>query len=320
LKRFLVTLVAAAMVVVALAGCSKPKATEQVTLRIADQYGLGYAEVPIMLEQKLIEKYIPGVTIERVQLGSGNAVREAMVAGQLDIGFMGIPPFLIGWDKGVEWKIMAGLSSMPLLLVTRNPAIKSLKDLKPTDKIALPSIGSNQHIVLQMAADKEYGNPNALDQNVVSLPHPDAAASIKVGKDVAAYYGAPPYTDQLLLDPAVHVIRNSFDDFGEDFSYIVAVSSAKFYNEHPEAYKGFMKALNEAAKFLRDHPKEAAEILAKADGKVSADDYYKYLTAPQTTFNTKVVGVMRYANFMLKIKSLSKVPKSLDEVVWENPR
>jgi len=56
-------------------------------------------------------------------------------------------------------------------------SIKSLKDFKPTDKIALPSPGSVQHILLAMAAEKELGSASALDQNLVAMAHPDGAAA-----------------------------------------------------------------------------------------------------------------------------------------------
>lgn len=45
----------------------------------------------------------------------------------------------------------------PLGLQTNAENIKSLKDIKPTDRIALPAPGSIQHILLAMAAEKNWG-------------------------------------------------------------------------------------------------------------------------------------------------------------------
>jgi ABC-type nitrate/sulfonate/bicarbonate transport system substrate-binding protein len=68
------------------------------------------------------------IQIEWVQLGNATAIREAMLARELDFGFMGIPPFLIGLDKGTNWQLIHGLSECPLGLVSFDPNVKSLED------------------------------------------------------------------------------------------------------------------------------------------------------------------------------------------------
>ena len=49
-----------------------------------------------------------------------------------------------------------------MYLLTRNPAIKSLKDFTAKDKIAVPTIKvSSQATILQMAAEQEFGEGKA---------------------------------------------------------------------------------------------------------------------------------------------------------------
>ena len=79
------------------------------TIRVAN-IRLVYA--PLMVaENDFFSKY--GLEVEWLTLGSGGAVREAMAANELDVAFMGIPPFLIGWDKGLPAKIAAGYAVIP---------------------------------------------------------------------------------------------------------------------------------------------------------------------------------------------------------------
>ncbi|NLW56858.1 MAG: ABC transporter substrate-binding protein [Firmicutes bacterium] len=113
-------------------------------LKIAGQFGLVYAPLMVARKMKIFEKY--GLKPVWKEYGSGGAVREALVSGEVDVGFMGIPPFLIGWDKGSQWKVACGFVVIPVGLVTYDPNINSLKDFKPEDKIAGPSPGSVQHI------------------------------------------------------------------------------------------------------------------------------------------------------------------------------
>ncbi len=311
--------VAALMVGLVFGGSGCAKSTAQNKIRMADQFGLGYAPVTIMLEKKFIEKRLPGVTIERLQFGSGGAVREAMVAGQLDVGFVGIPPFLIGWDKGVDWKIAGALDQMTLLLMAPKDKITSLKDFKAKDKIALPGPGSNQHIILAMAAEKELGKATALDNNIVAMPHPDATAALMAGKgDISAYFGAPPYQNKLQKQANLGVVVDGFDAFGGPFSYIVAVAGGRFYKEQPKAYKAFVGALEDALAFMRENPKEAAAILAAIDKRTSADDYQSYLTAPRTAWDITPRGVMRYATAMQQYGYIKKVPASWTDVCFPN--
>ncbi len=299
------------------AGCAK-KATPS-RIRVADQFGLGYAPVTIMLERKLIEKRLPGVTIERLQFGSGGAVREAFVAGQIDVGFVGIPPFLIGWDKGVDWKIAGALDQMTLLMMAPKDKITSLKDFKAKDKIALPGPGSNQHIILAMAAEKEFNKATYFDDNIVAMPHPDAAAALMAGKgDISAYFGAPPYQNMLQKQANLGVVLDAFDAFGGPFSYIVAVASGPFYKDNPKAYKAFTGALEEALTLMRENPNECAAILAAVDKKTTADEYLAYMTAPKTVWDITPRGVMHYAEAMQRYGYVKKVPAGWQEVCFPN--
>ena len=120
-------------------------------IKIAGQFGLVYAPLTIAEKLHIFEKN--GLKPVWKEYGSGAAVREALISGEADVGFMGIPPFLIGWEKGCPWKVAMGFVVVPVGLVTNNPKIKSLKDFKPDDKIAVPSPGSVQHILLAMAAE-----------------------------------------------------------------------------------------------------------------------------------------------------------------------
>lgn len=118
------TLVAALLVA---CGGAAPVA-EAKTIRVAKQPGLGYLQLIIMADQKLVEKRAPGVTMEWRELTSGPTIRDTMLAGELDIGSGGVAPFEIGWDKGIKWRIIGALNQMPLYLNTNRPDVKSLKD------------------------------------------------------------------------------------------------------------------------------------------------------------------------------------------------
>ncbi|MDI3523155.1 MAG: NitT/TauT family transport system substrate-binding protein [Bacillota bacterium] len=307
------------LALVSVAGCTPEKpATQAPRIRLADQFGLGYAPLTIMLEKKFLEKHLPGIQIERKKFGSGGAVREAVIAGDLDVGFMGIPPFLVGWDKGVDWKIAGALDSMPLLLLTYRADATGIKDLGPEDKVALPGPGSNQHILLAMAAEKELGDARALDDIIVAMPHPDAATALLSRQDVTCYYGAPPYQYELLKQPGIKQIGDGFSAFGDAFSYIVAVAAGRFYREQPQTYQAFCAALADSLDFIRAHPEEAAEILARVEKTVPAATYKEHLTWPGTRWDITPRGITHYAAYMQQAGYIKKAPASWKEVTYPN--
>ncbi|ADG81383.1 ABC transporter substrate-binding protein [Thermincola potens] len=305
------------------AGCTTSKRSQNQAagysgekIRIAIQYGLGYAPVQIVKEKKLIEKYLPGAQVEWKQMG-GEMIREAMVSGDLDIGFTGQAPFWIAWDKGADWKICTALGSSPLGLVTYREDLKSLKDFKIGDKIATPYSGSIQHMLLAMAAEKELGNPKAMDKNLVSMQHPDAATAVVSKRAIAAHFSAPPYLYEELDTPGVELVLNGEDAFGGEFGFLVGSATRDFHDNHPTAYAAFVMAMDEAITFINNNPEEAAKILAPSY-KMPAEKVEKYLTWPGTNYTSTPYGLLGFAEFMKKAGYISKVPKSLDEVCWEN--
>lgn len=321
--------VVAAVLLVALvltlfiSGCGQKSVQEQVggreqqlmKIRVAKQFGLVYA--PLMVAEKIdfFSKY--GLKVEWLTLGSGGAVREAMASNELDAAFMGIPPYLIGWDKGLPAKIAAGYCVMPVSLVTYDDNINGLKDIKPEHKIAVPSPGSIQHILLSMALEKELGDPNALDDNLVALPHPDGAQAMLAKKDVVAHFTTPPYLFEELEQPGYKVILDGFEAFGQDFNFNVALVTNHYHDNNPIGYAAFVQGLNDAMNWVNENKEKTAELLAP-EFKIEKEKLLKYLTAEGVNFTTAPYGLMGFAEFMKEAGYISKVPESLSEIAWEN--
>ncbi|HYH04316.1 MAG TPA: ABC transporter substrate-binding protein [Bacillota bacterium] len=286
----------------------------QPEIRIAGQFGLVYA--PLMVAEKLqiFEKH--GLKPVWREYGSGAAVREALIAGEVDVGFMGIPPFLIGWDKGCPWKVAMGFVVVPVGLVTNDPAIKTLKDFKPDDKIAVPSPGSVQHILLAMAAKKEMGSPNALDSNLVALPHPDAMATLITKKGLSAHFTTPPYLFEELEQPGFHTVTDDVKAFGEPFAFNVGVATNQFHRRLKH-YQAFVKSIEDAMRRINRDPKNTARLLAK-DFKLTPEKTYQYLTWPGMNYTTIPYGILGFAAFMKEIGYIKRVPVQLKEIAWEN--
>ncbi|HYH02323.1 MAG TPA: ABC transporter substrate-binding protein [Bacillota bacterium] len=294
----------------------KPQRQETARITIAEQYGLAYAPLQIMKSSKLLEKQIPGIQVSWRQLGNTAAIREAMLAGEVDAGFMAIPPFLIGKDKGMTWRIASGLSESPVALVTHQSRIKSLSDFTAVDRIALPQPGSIQHILLSMAAERELGDAKKLDSLLVTLAHPDGMNALLTKKEITAHFTTPPYLSQELETPGIHQVLDGKDALGADFTFVVGVTTEAFHQKHSREYQVFVKALKEAIDFVDAKPEETAKRLAK-QYQMSEAELLRLLTLPGTKFTQSVKGVDQFARFMKKHGYLNQFPNQ-DQIYWDN--
>ncbi len=325
MKKSLFVLILSALVLSACAGSpagdntadSAAPSVETTTLRIAQQFGLGYAAHTIADEFDLFEKYLPGLEVEWLQLGSGGAIREAFIAGEIDVAVMGIPPFLIGWDKGIPWKVASGMCAMPLSLQTYKDEVNSLADLTAEDKVAYPSPGSIQHILLSMAAEKQLGSPTALDDIGVAMAHPDAAAALINKKDITAHFTSPPYNFEELSNEGIKVVVDGTEAFGTEFTFLVAVASQDLYENNPKAYAAYIMGVADAANFINQNPEEAAKILAPVF-KLDEETTLKYLTWPGMNYVTTPLGLMGFSDFMVDAGYIEKVPESMADIAFPN--
>lgn len=174
----LARLLCVAGAVLAVAGCGAGK---KESIGIAEQFGIAYAPLQIMKEKQLLEKKLPGVEINWKQFGGPTGIREGMLNGDIDFGFMGVAPVLIGIDNGMKWRYAAGLSSNDVAIVTTGEGKKTLRDFTEKDRIAILSPACTQHVMLCMLAGQQLGAPHALDTQLVSMSHPDSVNAAFVG-------------------------------------------------------------------------------------------------------------------------------------------
>jgi NitT/TauT family transport system substrate-binding protein len=289
------------------------EAYSNVKIRLAKQYGMQYAPAYVAEKLGLVEKYIPGATVEWGSFGGGAAVTEALVSNHLDVGFMGLPPVVIAWDKGADMKVVSGISIQLNELMVKDPAINSLADFKPGHKIAVPGVGSTQHITLSIGAEKYMGDSRAIDEMIVTMANPDAFTSLISGNDLTAHFAAMPFNEREQKE-GFRSILSGYDIFGD--ASILCVASAKFHDENPTAYAALVMALNEAVALINQRDPRVLDIIAEVE-KISQEDVLTYLNWNGTNYTTNVYGLMGMSEFMQKAGYISNVP-TVNDIMWES--
>ncbi len=306
--------------VFAIASCTVPQTKKaeppsQLPAKVAIAYqpDIGYANLTLVKHQQTLEKQFPQTQFEWKELASSSAIRDGILANQLQVGAGGTESFLLGWDRGVGWKILASLNRIDFWLVVKNPNIKSLKDFKPGMKIGLPASDSIQAVMLRRGAQKELGNPTALDANMVEIAHPLGVQALMSGQ-IAGYLTTPPFQLQE-VEKGGRLILNSADLFGQSSGASVFMTE-KFYEQHPDFAKALYFAILEATKLLNEKPDEAAKMLSQADGgKVSPEQYKEWITKSLVQYSIVPKAFLKQAEFMKEIGMLNKQPKSIDELI-----
>ena len=314
-------LVAAAILAAALI-VPKAALAEANIVRVAKQFGIGYMQYMVMQELKLVEKHAKAagldVTTEWATFRSSDVMNDALISGSVDFVSLGVPGIITIYSKtkgtASEVKGVMGLNVSPLMLLVRDPAIKSLKDFKDTHRIALPAVKvSNQAIILQMAAVKEFGDAkfNALDHLTVSMSHPDATAAMLGGQsEITANFSSAPLQYRQMKNPNVKLLINSKDLFLDDpMSFNIVAATSKFRAENPKLYAAFVAGMKEATDIINADKRKGAEIYLKSTGeKTSVDDIMDVLADKDIIYNNKVGGIRTFVNFMAKTGTLKNPP------------
>ena len=307
-----------------------PAHAEMAEINVAQQYGISYLPLMLMEEQKLIEKHAKtagvDVKVGWAKIAGGNVMNDALLSNSLQFASGGVGPLLTLWARtrgNLDVRAVAAINSMPLYLNTRNPNVKSLKDLTDKDRIALPAVKvSIQAVTLQMAAEKEFGpgQQNKLDALTVTMSHPDAQiALLSGGTEISAHFSSPPFQYQQLEKPGIRTILNSYDVLGGPATFNVVWTTGKFRSENPKLYDAFVKALEEATAIINRDKKAAAEAYLRiSKDKDTVADILKMLNDPLIVYTQTPQSTMKYADFMTKVGSIKVKPESWKDLFFPN--
>jgi len=293
--------------------------TEKRVINIADQFGLAYAPIEILkqtdiLQEAFADNGIQNVTVNWHRMGNTVAIREAMVAGQLDIGFVALPPFLLGREGGMDWKIISGVSESPVGLVAKADGTRFDK-IDMAKRIILPQLGSVQHILLAMAAKNTFGEASALDNQVVVMAHPDGMTAMLSNADSYLHFTTPPYLEQELANSELVTLIDGQTCFGGPFTFIVGICPARVYAES-DLYTAFAEALDQAIAYLNESPEAASDLLKNAY-EYPDDVIDMVLDNPSMRFTSEVNGLEHFQSFMVEMGLLEKA-EATDALFWEN--
>ncbi len=319
---------AASLLMAALLVGGPARAQDKPQLRIGVGFGVGFLPFHVTAAEKLFEKRAAAAGIADLQVAypkfsGSSAMQDAVLSGNIEMGGYGLPALLIAWDKarGGPNAIMGltGITTAPMVLVTSNPAVKTVKDFGDKDRIAMPALVSPQMYVLQMAAEQALGpgKHNALRNLVVALPHPDAVNALRSGgTEVDGYFSTPPFTGIVLADAKVHRVVSSIDVFKGPSSFLVLGVTKRWVERNEVLAKAAVAAMADAFALIKEQPRKAAEIYLAAEPSKLLDlaAVEALLKDPENGFGLGPYAVMAYADFMHRQGEIKAMPSKWQDV------
>jgi NitT/TauT family transport system substrate-binding protein len=254
-------------------------------------------------------------------MGAG-PLQEAIGAGTIDMGPFGAAPLLAAWEKAKDTpqQILAvsGITTLPPVLLTNRANVRTLADFRPGDRIAIPAPKAPQFYLLQMQAEKVFGQYDRLRKQIVILPNPDAVTTLVAGTGpVSGYFSSAPFTEIALADGRIHKVLSAADVIDGKASFLIMGATRAYVAAHPGVAEAVAKAMDEAARMIHDDPHHAAEIYLVHEPFKTLDvaAVAAIIEGIKDEFGSPVHGVQAFADFMVRHGELKTPPQSWKEIV-----
>jgi NitT/TauT family transport system substrate-binding protein len=308
----------------------RPAAADVATLRIVVPTDLAALSLIVAAHDHLVEKQaaargLAGVAVQWLTPNGGNPIDQLM-NGQADVvATTDLVGFLLAWDErsGTPQEIrgLAALARMPYQLLSRNPAIATIRDFTAKDHIAVPALGvSLPAVMLEMAAANEWGaeHYDKLDAFVVARGSEEANAALHSGKgDINTDFARTPYADDERGDPSIHRIMDSFDIAGPH-NVGVVVTTSQFRDSNPALCAALVGAITEAGVFIKERRGAAAEIYdaTEKNEDIPVEDLTDMLGDPDASFVPAPAGTQLLVGFMHQIGRVKHSPDSWQQLFF----
>ena len=242
----------------AVAGASVPAWAAQALA--ASPLNVGYqdtswgAVMMIGLQQKLFAK--AGCSLQPRLFDSGNSTRNAMISGGVDVGVLGVTPFILGVDKAQMHSLAVAMyaGATNAVVARKGTGIQSIADLK--GKVVASQVGSATDYVFQNVILPHYG-VNKSEVRIINVTFQNQVAAL-LSKSADAFAGVEPYPSVAIVDGIGHEVVD-YEKFDMQ-PVFVAVDPKPYADDKPELVK-FMRGWLEASAMIRHDPQEASRII-----------------------------------------------------------
>jgi NitT/TauT family transport system substrate-binding protein len=252
---------------------SPPTSNSVGVVRVGYFANLNHAPAILGLSNGDFAKFVgPSTNIQTTLFTSGSPEMTALVAGKLDMAFVGPDPAVNAYiaSNGTALQIVSGVANGGAVFVVRNASgITSVKDFGGKT-FAAPGVGNTQDVALRhylqingYKTTDQGGNVTVQDTsnaNIVTL--------MEQGKIDGAWVPEP-WGAILVAEAGGHIFLNEASLWPTGFSTTELVVSTSFLNAHPDVVKEIVTANLYETQWIQNNPQQAAVDLNDALGNLT---------------------------------------------------
>ena len=318
-----IALLAVALLLIA-AGCTQPSGTASSSTTAAPVKELRMGYQPSTHQMAAITALEKGwfkedlaplgvVNVSDKVFPSGPPEMQAMMAGELDVAYVGAAPVLTALATGLDAKIVAGVNTQGSDLVVRNDLdYKSPQSLSGLTIATFPA-GSIQDTVLRDWLKKNNLTPDK-DVFIKGMSPGDAVTAITAGKVDAVFLPTP--SPSTIVNQGKGKVAVQSGAMYPNHTCCVLVVSGKLIREHPEIVRQILATNDRAVLWNEKNPAEAAAIYSTKTG-AKLEDVTASLAEWDGSWasdpNIIVAPVLDYATMQYNLGYIKK-PLTKDEI------
>ncbi len=248
--------------------------------------------------------------------GAGPPIVAGLEKGELDIGYIGLPPTVIGIARGAKIKCVAGGHEEGTVFIAKssyrsaeemgsvNDAVRQFEG----ETIGSPARGSIHDVILRYFL-KRAGVEDSVA--VKNFAWTDFVAVAMEDGDITAAVGTPSLQVSLSLVSGVDVkpIVSPTELWPHNPSYGI-IATERFIKDHPDRLIKFLEVHKESIAFMKANPDEAARISSEVVGVVEprffaecykvSPRYCAALSAPFIESTMRFVNVLKEQDYIAR--------------------
>lgn len=237
----------------------------KLTVRLAHFPNMTHAPALVGVAKGLFAQSLAEVGLDVKVVNAGPEAMEALLAGQIDIAYVGPSPAIntFAKSKGEALRIISSACDGGASLICRNDVpISSVKDLDGK-KVAVPQLGGTQDV-----SCRKFASENGLmtkDQGgtveIIPAKNPDILTLFKQ-KQIDAAWVPEPWAARIKSETGAKTVVDERDLWpNRSFCTTVLVVRKAFADKHPVVVASFLKAHEKAILLINQQPDEVKALV-----------------------------------------------------------
>jgi sulfonate transport system substrate-binding protein len=227
-------------------------ASAPVTVRLGFLSNITHASALVALKEGLFTKDLGSAgTLKATAFSSGTEETTAILAGQLDVAYVGPNPAITAWQKAGNISIISGAATGGASIVVKK-GITSAAQLKGKS-LATPSLGNTQDVALRYWLKQNGVTTNITGggQAFIKPTKPNSAAVLQFKSGQIAGGSEPaPYDIQMVADGGTVLLSEP------GVTTLIMVTKS-FLQAHPAVVSDLLKAQVQANDLIKSNPTQA---------------------------------------------------------------